>query len=43
MVTPGSRLVPTIRTMQNTKNLKVAEQARQLALLVYRLSRTFPT
>jgi len=29
--------------MQNTKNLKVAEHARRLALLVYRLSETFPT
>jgi four helix bundle protein len=28
--------------MQNTKNLKVAEHARRLALLVYRLSETFP-
>jgi four helix bundle protein len=28
--------------MQNTKNLKVAEHARRLAFLVYRLSETFP-
>ena len=42
MVTLSSRQVPTVLFMQNTKNLRVAEHARRLAVLIYRLSESFP-
>jgi four helix bundle protein len=42
VVTRDATLVATVPTMQDTKNLIVAEHAERLALAVYRLTESFP-